>query len=78
MSQSPLPQIKANLITVLERLLEDLNGEIDGLLAWEYAEAVDSFLNEFNDADFFGTEGQGDPRGDFREGNWSILKDIQK
>jgi len=39
-----------------------------------YAEELEGLLENLHQCDFFGTEGQNDPRGDFREGVWSMLK----
>lgn len=36
------------------------------------AEALDVMLDDLHGNDFFGTEGQTDPRGDFRDGEWSM------
>ncbi|WP_421722384.1 hypothetical protein [Alloalcanivorax xenomutans] len=36
------------------------------------AEALDVMLDDLHGNDFFGTEGQSDPRGDFRDGEWSM------
>jgi hypothetical protein len=36
------------------------------------AEWLEESLNELLHEDFFGTEGQNDPRGDFRDGQWSM------
>ena len=36
------------------------------------AEALDVMLDDLHGNDFFGTEGQADPRGDFRDGEWSM------
>lgn len=33
---------------------------------------LENGLNELNGEDAFGTEGQNDPRGDFRNGSWSM------
>ncbi len=33
---------------------------------------LDSMFDQLNTGDFFGTEGQSDPRGDFRDGVWSM------
>jgi hypothetical protein len=35
--------------------------------------AFDKMLSDLNCDDFFGTEGQSDPRGDFRNGEWSMF-----
>lgn len=37
-----------------------------------FSEGLDFYLNELNGEDAFGTEGQSDPRGDFRDGDWSM------
>lgn len=34
----------------------------------------DQALDDGAETDFFGTEGQNDPRGDFRDGEWSIVE----
>lgn len=36
------------------------------------ADELDRMLTDLHESDFFGTEGQCDPRGDFREGDWSM------
>jgi len=36
------------------------------------AEALDAMLDDLRGYDFFGTEGQNDPRGDFRDREWSM------
>lgn len=36
------------------------------------AESLDVMLDDLHGNDFFGTEGQADPRGDFRDGEWSM------
>lgn len=44
----------------------------------EFAEALanylDTMLDEIQSQDGFGTEAQSDPRGDFRNGRWTIKK----
>jgi hypothetical protein len=37
-----------------------------------FAECLEFNLNELNGEDAFGSEGQSDPRGDFRNGDWSM------
>lgn len=37
-----------------------------------FSEDLELYLNELNGEDAFGTEGQSDPRGDFRNGKWSM------
>ena len=36
------------------------------------AEDLESMLDDIHSSDGFGTEGQCDPRGDFRNGKWSM------
>lgn len=55
---------------VLERMLDQVKVDAD------YAEMYTPQLNEMLSCliceDCFGTEGQDDPRGDFRNGEWSM------
>lgn len=37
-----------------------------------FSELLENSLGELNGEDAFGTEGQNDPRGDFRNGSWSM------
>ncbi len=37
-----------------------------------FSDYLDTMLDELLGQDAFGTEGQCDPRGDFREGDWSM------
>ena len=39
-----------------------------------YRDAIGAMLDQLHEQDAFGTEGQSDPRGDFRNGNWSMRK----
>lgn len=39
-----------------------------------YMIELDKMLDDLHGQDAFGTEGQSDPRGDFRNGEWSIMK----
>lgn len=39
-----------------------------------FAEMLENNLDELNVEDAFGSEGQSDPRGDFRNGEWSMTK----
>ena len=64
--------IKANVLRVLEEIKSRVEKpDYDGAVE-EWAEALDTMLEEMHNNDQFGTEGQTDPRGDFREGQWSI------
>ena len=60
------------VIKVLERLIEDVREneeQADGLM-----EDLEIFLNGIHSMDGFGTEGQSDPRGDFRNGTWKMTR----
>ena len=39
-----------------------------------FAETLEIMLDDIHSNDGFGTEGQCDPRGDFRSGKWSMKK----
>ncbi|MAX51686.1 MAG: hypothetical protein CMH22_16105 [Methylophaga sp.] len=54
---------------VLERLSKIAGDEDE---AESIAGPLDMMLDDLHEEDFFGTEGQCDPRGDFREEVWSI------
>lgn len=58
------------VVLVMERLLNMVREDKDDALV--IGEYLDAMLNELKESDFFGTEGQLDPRGDFREGTWDI------
>lgn len=57
---------------VLERLLNEVKS--DDTFAEMISMDLDQMLSEINSNDGFGTEGQCDPRGDFRNGEWSMLR----
>ena len=59
-----------SVITVLERMIFQVRRGADD--AQVYAEVLEQILDELHGNDFFGTEGQCDPRGDFRDGDWSM------
>lgn len=62
-----------NLETVFERLL-NMAREDEGD-AEIICESMDDYLDELQGNDFFGTESQMDPRGDFRDGDqWSLSR----
>ena len=60
---------------VLNRMIE-MAEEEDYYLRY-FVEDIDNLLDSMNSEDMFGTEGQCDPRGDFRDGEWSMLTKIQ-
>lgn len=49
--------------------LEELAGKAE---EEKYAQALDNILDEIASNDGFGTEQQSDPRGDFRDQQWSM------
>lgn len=69
-------KLRNNIVTVLTRLTEQVK-MMDEESVEAFAGSLDTFFDDLRSNDFFGTEGQLDPRGDFREGTWSIKK-IQK
>jgi len=58
------------VVKVLERMVEMCKLEAD--YAEEFSDALEPMLTEFHYDDGFGTEGALDPRGDFRDGEWSM------
>ena len=55
---------RKNIATVLRRMADQCT---DKVYAQEYAVRVDYLLDSLREEDFFGTEGQCDPRGDQRD-----------
>ena len=68
-----LTKTQSGVIQVLESIIAQVkNSEEDALV---YAEELEEMLNYLQSEDFFGTEGQTDPRGDQRDGNiWTVYK----
>lgn len=66
--------VKSNVLRVLEDIKNRVeNPDCDEVID-EWAEALDSMLDEMKNNDQFGTEASTDPRGDFRNGEWSIFE----
>jgi hypothetical protein len=63
-----LNHIQKRVVTVLSRLIEDVKANEDD--AQVIADTFDDYLDSLAQDDFFGTEQQMDPRGDFRSGPW--------
>lgn len=59
------------VIRVLENMV-DL-AKSDETYADVFSDHLDEVLDNIQGDDVFGTEGQCDPRGDFRDGNWSMV-----
>ena len=58
------------VVKVLDRLkamAKENESDAEGI-----ADMLEDGITELHSCDFFGTEGQSDPRGDFREDNWSM------
>lgn len=68
-SQTP---VQRRVAAVLERMLAMARGNEDD--AKMFAESLEVMLTDIHAGDGFGTEGQCDPRGDFREGRWSMAR----
>lgn len=60
------------IIAVLERMTHLVKSEEH--FAEAFSPYLDDMLDSIHNEDGFGTEGQSDPRGDFREGLWSCEK----
>lgn len=60
---------------VLQRLIEFSNDSTES--AKHLAEVLDHFLDDLCMDDFFGTETQMDPRGDGRNGHWT-MKNVEE
>lgn len=63
-----LNQVQKRVIAVLSRLIEDVKANDTD--AEVIADTFDDYLDSLAQDDFFGTEQQMDPRGDFRSGPW--------
>ena len=67
-----MKKLQKNCVTVLHRLAKMC--EEDAEFAQTLASDLDTMLDEIQSQDEFGTEAQSDPRGDFRNGRWSMKK----
>lgn len=61
-----------NCIIVLNRLAKMCEEDPD--FAGGFSDDLETMLTDIHSQDGFGTEGQSDPRGDFRNGQWSMSK----
>lgn len=71
-----MTKLQKNVATVLRRMADAAEKNLDD--AEMFADALEPLLDEIHMDDGFGTEGQCDPRGDFRNGKWSIYKKIEQ
>lgn len=62
---------KARILLILDRIKKNIT-ESDDELFEGWCENLENMLNNIHCQDGFGTEGQDDPRGDFRNGQWSM------
>lgn len=69
-------KVQHNLLTVLDRIKDRVTDDEDDAELW--ADALDQMLDDLLSEDFFGTEGQLDPRGDGRDGEFSVKDEIQE
>lgn len=67
-----MKKLQTNCITVLNRLAKMCEEDED--FAESFAADLNTMLDEIQSQDGFGTEAQSDPRGDFRNGRWSMKK----
>jgi hypothetical protein len=65
-------KLQQNCVTVLNRLAKMCEDEVD--FAEDFSGSLTTMLDDIHSQDGFGTEGQSDPRGDFRNGKWSMKK----
>lgn len=72
MLQSRQTKVQLRVAKVLERMMEMAKADADD--AAMLADGLEDMLGDIHGGDGFGTEGQCDPRGDFREGRWSMTK----
>lgn len=66
---------RARTLKVLERftaLVKDMDEDECEAWAEAWADSLDALLDEAASNDAFGTDGQCDPRGDFRNGEWRM------
>lgn len=67
-----LTKTQQRVICVLENMKK--MAEEDDRYAEAFSELMESGLNDLRGDDFFGTEGQLDPRGDGRDSDWSMSR----
>jgi hypothetical protein len=63
------------VLKVLDRMKQLVKEDANNADA--FSEMLEEGLENLNSQDFFGTEGQNDPRGDFRNGDWGMFHAIE-
>lgn len=58
------------VVKVLDRIKQQVLDDDQEAEMW--SESLNDLLEDMLSNDYFGTEGQSDPRGDFRNGEWSM------
>lgn len=71
-----MSKVQKNVVTVLKRMVAAAEQSADD--AEMFADGLEEMLDAIHGNDGFGTEGQCDPRGDFRNGKWSIYKKVEQ
>lgn len=66
--------LKTNVLRVLEEIKKRVENPDYDEAVQEWADALDEMLDEMKNNDQFGSEASTDPRGDFRNGEWSIFE----
>lgn len=61
---------QTRVLMVLSRIGNMVKRDEDYAEIWQ--NDLDMLISDMHNDDAFGTEGQGDPRGDFRDGTWSM------
>lgn len=69
-------KIQKNLSVVIPRLVDVVAD--DEYFASDFATVLEQLLDQYASNDGFGTERQSDPRGDFRDKEWSLFDKVQK
>jgi hypothetical protein len=66
--------VKANILRVLEEIKTRVERPDSEDAVNEWAESINTMLDDMKNNDQFGSEASTDPRGDFRNGEWSIFE----
>lgn len=69
-------RLQENALIVLDNIKKLIIDNPDDVEEW--SSVLEEMLDDLHGTDFFGTEGQNDPRGDFRDGQWSLYDEVQK